>query len=201
MLLEIAHQESEQRNIFFVHATDAASLHRAYLHIAKCVGPEYLLKEFHGRDVQSIWSSESEEDKVRRFKIWLSNPENADALFLLDDMDGIQELEDRELAFPDEAKSILYTTRNPIFHKNDIRSRQKLRLSMMETEVCKSIISIHIQSNTANHFVMTNTDASHRTSLHSWKILEVKHRSIGAPLICTIETFYLKLSMLFEAIH
>ncbi|OBT68576.1 hypothetical protein VE03_01776 [Pseudogymnoascus sp. 23342-1-I1] len=133
-LLEIAHQESEQRNIFFIHATDAASLHQAYLHIAKCIGPEYLLKEFRGRDVQAIWSSESEEDKVRRFKTWLNDPENIGSLFLLDDMDGIQELEDREAAFPDEAKIILYTTRNPVFHRNNIRTTKKLRLSMMETE-------------------------------------------------------------------
>lgn len=143
-LLEIAHQESEQRNIFFIHATDAASLHQSYLHIAKCIGPEYLLKEFLGRDIQAIWSSESEEDKVRRFKRWLNDPENIDSLFLLDDMDGIQELEDREAAFPDEAKIILYTTRNPIFHKNNIRRRQKLRLSTMNTEVCNSRITTYI---------------------------------------------------------
>ena len=145
-LLEIAHQESDQRNIFFIHATNAASLHQAYLHIAKCIGPEYLLKEFRGRDLQAIWSSESEEDKVGRFKIWLNDPENADALFLLDDMDGIQELEDREAAFPDEAKTILYTTRNPVFHKDNIRSRHKIRLSMMETEVCNSRISINSEA-------------------------------------------------------
>jgi len=145
-LLEIARQESDQRNIFFIHATDAASLHQAYLHIAKCIGPEYFLKEFRGRDLQGIWSSESEEDKVRRFKIWLNDPENADALFPLDDMDGIQELEDREAAFPDEAKTILYTSRNPVFHKDNIRSRHKIRLSMMETEVCNSQISINSEA-------------------------------------------------------
>jgi hypothetical protein len=147
-LLEIARQESGQRNIFFIHATDAASLHQAYLYIAKCVGPEYLLKEFRGRDVQAIWSSESEEDKIRRFKVWLNDPENIDALFLLDDMDGILEWEDREAAFPDEAKTILYTTRNPVFHKNNIRTKQKLRLSMMKTKVCNSRILTPIQSNT-----------------------------------------------------
>jgi hypothetical protein len=68
-------------------------------------------------------------------------------LFLLDDMDGIQELEDREAAFPDEAKTILYTTRNPVFHKDNVRSRHKIRLSMMETEVCNYSISIPPLSN------------------------------------------------------
>ncbi|KAH8796956.1 hypothetical protein F5882DRAFT_476629 [Hyaloscypha sp. PMI_1271] len=113
-LLEIAHQNADERNIFF------------------CIGPEYLLKEYRGQDLQGIWSNESAEDKVRKFKIWLKDPENANALFLLDDMDGIQLLEHRENAFPDEAKTILYTTRNPVFHKDSIRSRHKVRLSAME---------------------------------------------------------------------
>ena len=47
-LLEIAQQQANQRNIFFVRANGATSLHQAYLHIAKCVGPEYLLREFRG---------------------------------------------------------------------------------------------------------------------------------------------------------
>jgi hypothetical protein len=134
-LLEIAHQNADERNIFFVHAHDAISLHQAYLHIAKCIGPEYLLKEYRGQDLQAIWSNESAEDKVGRFKIWLKDPENANALFLLDDMDGTQLLEHREAAFPDEAKTILYTTRNPVFHKDGVRSRHKVRLSAMEGEV------------------------------------------------------------------
>jgi hypothetical protein len=134
-LLEIAHQNADKRNIFFVHANDAASLHQAYLHIAKCIGPEYLLKEYRGQDLQGIWSNESATDKVRKFKMWLKDPENANALFLLDDMDGIQLLEHREAAFPDEAKTILYTTRNPVFYKDSIRSRHKVRLSAMKEEV------------------------------------------------------------------
>jgi hypothetical protein len=136
-LLEIAHQEADRRNIFFVHAHDAASLHQAYYHIAKTIGPEYLLKEYRGQDIQQIWSNESPEDKVGRFKVWLKDPENEDSLFLLDDMDGIQLLEHREAAFPDEAKTILYTTRNPVYHKDNIRSRHKVRLSAMDEEVCR----------------------------------------------------------------
>ncbi|KAE9380791.1 hypothetical protein N431DRAFT_459708 [Stipitochalara longipes BDJ] len=133
-LLEIAHQNADERNIFFVHAHDAASLHQAYLHIAKCIGPEYLLKEYRGQDLQGIWSNESPEDKVGKFKVWLKDPENTNALFLLDDMDGIQLLEYREAAFPDEAKTILYTTRNPVFHKDSIRLRHKIRLSTMDED-------------------------------------------------------------------
>ena len=71
-LLEIARQQRNQRHIFFVRAYDAASLHKSYLNIAKVIGPEYLLKEFRGQNLQGIWSNESAEDKVKRFKIWLN---------------------------------------------------------------------------------------------------------------------------------
>lgn len=70
-LLKIALQQADHRNIFFVRARDATSLHQAYLHIAKCIGPEYLLKGSRGQDLQGIWSNESAEDKVGRFKTWL----------------------------------------------------------------------------------------------------------------------------------
>lgn len=51
-------------------------------------------------------------------------------------MDGLQEVADREAAFPDEAKTIIYTTRNPVFRKDDTQSPDKVRLSTMMTEVC-----------------------------------------------------------------
>lgn len=38
--------ELDQRNIFYVHGSDKASLDRAYLHITRRIGPEYLMKEF-----------------------------------------------------------------------------------------------------------------------------------------------------------
>lgn len=134
-LLEFAHQLAHERNIFFVHAYDGPSLHQAYYHIAKAIGPEYLLKEYRGQDLQGRWSNESPEDKVKRFKVWLKDPDNTDTLFLLDDADGIQLLKHREAAFPDEAKTILYTTRDPIFHKDSIRLRHKLRLTGMGRDV------------------------------------------------------------------
>jgi hypothetical protein len=169
-LLKIAYQQADQRNIFFVRAHDATSLHQAYLHIAKCIGPEYLLKGFRGQDLQGIWSNESAEDKVGRFKIWLNvrkvlilfcTPDRnrmlrLDLYFCQETMEltagrtrkmqmlcsclmiwmASRELADREAAFPDEAKTILYTTRNPVFHKDNARSWHKVRLSTMNTEVC-----------------------------------------------------------------
>ena len=133
-VLEMAHRQADTRNIFYVHASDKASLHQAYLHIARRVGPEYLLKNFRGQDLQQIWRNESSEEKVERFKSWLDDPENVDTLFILDDMDGLKSLEERAAALPNEAKNILYTTRDPLFRESSIRLRNKIRISTMDSE-------------------------------------------------------------------
>ena len=120
----------DQRNIFYIHAKtgDASSLHKAYLHIVRLVGPEYLLRNDSGRDLHAIWHNQSSEDKIERFKAWLSEPENAQSLFLLDDLDGLQDLDVRAAALPSEANNILYTSRNPVFRELGIRSRHPVRL-------------------------------------------------------------------------
>jgi hypothetical protein len=133
-VLELAHQQADTQNIFFIHASDDASLHQAYLYIARRIGPEYLLKDFRGQDLQQIWRNESSEEKVGRFKSWLDDPENAETLFILDDMDGLKILEERAAALPNEAKNILYTTQNPVFRESSIRSRHKVRISTMDAD-------------------------------------------------------------------
>jgi hypothetical protein len=135
-LLELAHRQKDQRDIFFVHpkAGDAASLNNAYYHIARHVGPEYLLKSPPGRDLQGIWSNESKEDKIERLKEWLGEPENDRALLLLDDLDNIRDLDLRATALPSEAKNILVTTRNPVFHDADDCIRHQVRIAPMPLE-------------------------------------------------------------------
>ena len=126
----------DQRNIFYIHPKtgDAPSLHKAYLHIVRLVGPEYLLRNDSGRDLHAIWHNQSSEDKIERFKAWLSEPENSQSLFLLDDLDGLQDLDVRAAALPSEANNILYTSRNPVFREPGIRSRHPVRLSLMPLE-------------------------------------------------------------------
>ncbi len=63
-MLETVYQESDQRHLFFVHASDPSSLDKTYLHIARRIGPEYLLKGFQGKELQEIWRNESSEDKI-----------------------------------------------------------------------------------------------------------------------------------------
>lgn len=55
-------------------------------------------------------------------------------------MDGIH-LADRKTVFPDEAKTTLYTAHYLVYHKDNIRPRQNLRLSEMEIKVRYSGIS------------------------------------------------------------
>ena len=115
-LLDIAHQELDQRNIFYVHGSDKASLDRAYLHITRRIGPEYLMKEFQGKDLQEAWRNERPEERIQRFKAWLEDAENEESLFLFDDVDGVQGADRIEETVPPEAQTVLYTTRNPVVH-------------------------------------------------------------------------------------
>ncbi|TVY82809.1 Protein SERAC1 [Lachnellula suecica] len=135
-LLELAHKQRNERNIFYIHATDAnaKSLHQAYLHIARLVGPEYLLRVDKGRNVHRLWNAESSEDKVERFKRWLQEPENAQALFLLDDLDVLQDSAMMAHALPCEAQNILYTTRNPVYREANVRERHQIRIPPMTLE-------------------------------------------------------------------
>ncbi|OBT39130.1 hypothetical protein VE00_09684 [Pseudogymnoascus sp. WSF 3629] len=89
-MLNIAHQELDRRNIFYVQGNDKASLDHAYPQIARSIGPEYLMKEFQGKDLQEAWRNASLEEKIERFKAWLEDAENKKSLFLFDDVDGVQ---------------------------------------------------------------------------------------------------------------
>jgi hypothetical protein len=125
-MLNIARRELDCRNIFYVQGNDKTSLDRAYLHIAQRVGPEYLMKEFQGKELQEAWRNERSEERIERFKAWLEDEENENSLFLFDDVDGVQGVDRIGETVPPEAQTVLHTTRNPVvrdpgFHFHKIR--------------------------------------------------------------------------------
>jgi hypothetical protein len=134
MLLETAYQRLDQTNIFFLRASDEASLQEAYLHVAMHIGPEVLLHKYHGRDTRDIWSNMPREEKVEVFKDWLSYPENTETLIILDDLDGLRDPEVILAAVPQGAKSILFSTRNPGLREEIDRECYHLRLWSMDTD-------------------------------------------------------------------
>jgi hypothetical protein len=52
----------------------------------------------------------SQDEKVDKFKDWLNQLENTKTLFILDDLDGLRELQLILTAIPHEAKTILFST-------------------------------------------------------------------------------------------
>ncbi|TGO12691.1 hypothetical protein BTUL_0084g00500 [Botrytis tulipae] len=113
-VLEIARQNKDRRNIFFVHATDGESLRKAYFDLAMQIGHEYLLKDYRGRDLYTIWRNNTSDEKIERFKKWLGDEENETALLILDDIDGMKNSGQNPVAgVPEQAKNILWTTRDP----------------------------------------------------------------------------------------
>lgn len=110
---------------------NATCLNAAFCHIARHIGQEYLLKGPPGRDLTAIWNNQGQEEKIERFKMWLGEPENNQALLLVDDLDSIRDLDLRSVALPSEAKNVLFTTRNPVYHEANARSRHPVRITSM----------------------------------------------------------------------
>lgn len=137
-MLNIARQELDCRNIFYVQGNDKTSLDRAYLHIARRIGPEYLMKEFQGKELQEAWRNERSEERIERFKAWLEDEENENSLFLFDDVDGVQGVSRIGETVPPEAQTVLYTTRNPVVHDPGFHFH-KIRITPMDAD---SVIKI-----------------------------------------------------------
>ena len=76
----------------------------------------------------------SRDEKVDKFKDWLNQPENAETLFILDDLDGLREPQLILSAMPHEANTILFSTRNPILREDVGRDTHNLRLSSMDPD-------------------------------------------------------------------
>ncbi|KAF7902359.1 hypothetical protein EAF00_002262 [Botryotinia globosa] len=137
-VLEIARKNRDQRNMFFVHATDGESLRKAYLDLAMQIGHEYLLKDYQGRDLYNIWRNNTSDEKIERFKKWLGDEENQSALLILDDIDGMKEFGRNPFAdVPDQAKNILLTTRNP-----NIRLRDDCKIIKLNNMEFDDIVTI-----------------------------------------------------------
>lgn len=186
-MVELAHQQADRRNIFFIHANDKSSLDKAYLDIARRIGPEYLMKEFRGRDVEGIWRNENPEGRVERFTSWLNDPENENALLLFDDIDGVKGLDERGTALPHEAKIVLYTTRDPVFSDLGFRSRRRFRISSMEIEdIIKIMEGIRDQEMIDRQDSEKTSDLYHRETL-----LQIAETVYGHPLAASIAIKYI----------
>jgi hypothetical protein len=134
MLLEVAYQRLNKTNIFFLRASDKASLDDAYLYIARRLGHDILLENNRGKPTLDIWNNMSSEEKVDKLKDWLKKPENAETLFILDDLDGLKDPEIILNALPHEANTILFSTRNPVLREELDRHTHHLRLPSMDPD-------------------------------------------------------------------
>lgn len=183
--MEIAHQNKDRRNIFFVHATDEESLKKAYLDIARQIGPEYLLKNYRGRDLFGIWSNETSDEKVERFKSWLDDEENNNALLIFDDVDGIRKpSQTPSFELPHQAKNVLLTTRNPNVRPRD--NCKIIKLSNMETTdvitILETVRSIELEDDEPEDFPdLYNPDI----------ILSIAKAVHGHPLAASIAMKYI----------
>ncbi|KAK0128366.1 hypothetical protein ONS95_000338 [Cadophora gregata] len=133
ILLEFARQQINKMNIFFIYAKDEDSLRDAYHYVARQLGHLMIV---HDQTSQStaldIWNNLSQDEKIERFKQWLRRPENAETLFMLDDLDGLRSYELVWTALPHEAKIILFSSRNPVLCEQLNWQSHHLRLRSMD---------------------------------------------------------------------
>ncbi|PVH81785.1 hypothetical protein DL98DRAFT_623001, partial [Cadophora sp. DSE1049] len=134
MLLDVAYQRLDKTNIFFLRASTKAMLQEAYLHVAMHIGPEVLLHKYQGRDTRDIWSRMAAEERIEMFKEWLSQPENSDTLVMLDDLDGLADPELILSAIPQDAKTVMFSSRSPTLREEVDRECRHLRLWSMKTD-------------------------------------------------------------------
>src|SRR2546430_9506439 len=92
-MLDIASKNRNIANVFFLQASNIELLQRDYMKIATRVGHEILSSRHLNQNLYSIWRDYTPEQKVEAFKTWLGDPENEDALFIVDDLDGLMDEE------------------------------------------------------------------------------------------------------------
>jgi hypothetical protein len=117
--------------VFFIRAHDAKSLDDALFKIATSIGPSILASRHPRPYLPDTWSRLQPEEKIREFKTWLGDVDNESSLFIVDDLDGFSSDNAIQAALPRNARTILYSTRDPSIMMDLQRGGNEFRLAQM----------------------------------------------------------------------
>ena len=140
-MLEIAVRFKNISNVFFVRASDKESFEGALLDIASSIGHDLLAHRYPNTDLATIWRAYEPKERIQAFKTWLAHPANQPSLFIVDDLDGLQDESLIQVALPHEAQIILYSTRDPSLLGGFGRESQDYLVSTMEVDEMASLMS------------------------------------------------------------
>ena len=143
--MEIAFQYRNIANVFFIKAHNERSLELALLDIAGSIGHDLLSIRYPHADLAPLWRAYGPKERIHAFKAWLGHPGNQPSIFLVDDLDGLDdEILIRE-ALPPEAKCILYSARDPSILGDLGRESQACHISNMKTDEMAFLMSRVLQ--------------------------------------------------------
>ncbi|KAH9211394.1 P-loop containing nucleoside triphosphate hydrolase protein [Leptodontidium sp. 2 PMI_412] len=191
VLLEIARQQINQMNVFFIYAKDESSLKGAYHYIARQLGHLVIDQDRSSQSTAlDIWNNLTQDEKVDRFKQWLRRPENAETLFLLDDLDGLKSQELISDAIPHEAQTILFSSRNPVLCEQLNRQSHHIRLCSMEQDDVVQIMEEMLQK---------MSEAANRTIFSREKLQQIAAALEGHPMASRVAIRYITRVLVQEA--
>ena len=141
-MLEVALQFKDLANIFFIHAHDIKSLESSFLELANDVGHDLLSTRYPSNDLAAIWRDLGPSQRIKAFKVWLANPTNQPLLFIVDDLDSLEDEAAIKAALPREARVILYSTRDPSIVASLERSYEEHKVSNMDIDEMASLMTM-----------------------------------------------------------
>ena len=140
-MLEIAFRFRDISNVFFIRAYDKESLEGALLDIAGSIGHDLLAHRYPNVDLASIWRAYEPKERIQAFKTWLAHPINQPSLFIIDDLDGLQDESLIQAALPHEARVVLYSTRDPSLIGSLGRDSQEYFVPTMDVDEMASLMN------------------------------------------------------------
>ena len=105
------------------------------------IGHEILVSRYPGTDVHAAWLQLGPSDRIDAFRRWIGEEINQPSLFIVDDIDGINEDNTIHAALPRDAKTVLFSTRDPSIVDSLSRECEELRIPPMDMDEMAALIA------------------------------------------------------------
>jgi hypothetical protein len=132
LLLAVAYQHKNKLNVFVVRPHECATIEDSYVEMANQIGHDCLASRWPIHERREIWSAYQPSKRVEAFKAWLGLPENRQSLFIIDDLDGFEQVESIKTALPRGVDNLIFATRKPGLRVQRVRTYFPLRMSPMK---------------------------------------------------------------------
>ena len=123
------------------------------------IGHEILVPRYPGTEVHAIWAQLGPSDRIEAFRKWIGEDINHPSLFIVDDIDGINEDKTIQAALPRDAKTVLFSTRDPSIVDSLSRECEELRIPPMDMDEMAALIASVTNRSKALHVDITEQES------------------------------------------